>query len=147
MATIPVSIRVATAADANELARLNRLFNGVADSPAQLAARLADPRCVETPILAEVAGRPVGLAALRVVPGVFYAEPHAELTELFVEAPYRRLGVGRALVAYVERLALASGAKELWVQTGPANSAAQAFYQALGYAPDDLAFRKPMGSA
>jgi GNAT superfamily N-acetyltransferase len=137
-----VNLRLATADDAGELARLNLLFNGVAEAAEQLAVRWADPRRVETPLLAEVDGRVVGLAALRVVPCVFYAASRAELTELFVEEPYRRRGVGCALMAYAECLALESGAEELFVLTGLGNHAAQAFYQAFGYRDDDLALSK-----
>ena len=99
---------------------------------------------METPLLAEVQGRAIGFAAVRVVPGLFYAAQRAELTELFVEEAYRRQGAGGALVAYAERLARESGAEELWVLTSPANPLARTLYQARGYAADDLAFRKTM---
>ena len=141
---MPITVRAATAEDAAELARMNLIFNGVTDSPAQLRERLADPRRVETPLLAEVEGRAIGFAAVRVAPGLFYAAPRAELTELFVEEAYRRQGVGGALVACAERVARESGAEELWALTSPANKLARALYQARGYVVDDLAFRKTM---
>jgi GNAT superfamily N-acetyltransferase len=137
----PIATRVATIADAAELARLNALFNESEDTPEQLAARLADPRRVETPIVAELDGRVVGFAALRLVPCVFYDAPHAEVTELFVEAAHRRRGVGRALLAHAERLAHAGGAHELLILTSFDNHAAQALYHARGYKDDELALR------
>ena len=133
---------IATAQDAVDLARLNAAFNNVHDSPEAIAARLADPRRVETPILAEVDGQVVGFAALRLVPCVLYAQPHAELTELFVEAPYRRQGVGRALVAHAEQLAREDGADELVLLTDLDNADAQAFYRAQGYADTNLGMNK-----
>lgn len=136
--------RAAGPRDASELARLNAAFNGVHDPPEAIAARLADPQRVETPILAEVNGRAVGFAALRLVPCVFYAQPHAELTELFVEAPYRRQGVGRALVAHAERLARQGGARELVLLTGLDNANAQAFYCVQGYTGIDLGMSKEL---
>jgi ribosomal protein S18 acetylase RimI-like enzyme len=135
-------VRPATAADAQELARLNIAFNGGDQTAEQLARRLADPQRVETPLVAFVDERAVGFAALRLVPCVFYPEPHAELTELYVEAAYRRRGVARALVALAERLAIAGGARELLVLTDFDNHAAQALYRSLGFAEDDLALRK-----
>jgi len=137
-----VIVRPATVDDAYELARLNAAFNGSREAPEHVARRLADPRCVETPLVAEIDQRVVGFASLRLVPCVFYAEPRAELTELFVEVAHRRRGIGRALVAYAERLAVEGGAKELFVLTGFENQAAQALYRAMGYRDYDLAMCK-----
>ena len=88
----------------------------------------------------------MGIANLRRLSPVFYPEPYAELTELFVEEAYRRLGVGRALVAYAEQLARQSGAGELFILTGADNLPAQAFYRALGYQADEVAFCKSLQS-
>lgn len=87
-----IRVYPATPADAAELVRLNALFNGQQEPPEQLAARLRDPQRVETPLLALVEGRVAGFAAVRVVPCVFYPEPYAELTELYVEAEFRHWG-------------------------------------------------------
>jgi GNAT superfamily N-acetyltransferase len=142
--TTTTRARVATIDDASDLARLNALFNGVNDTAEELAARLADSHCVETPIVAEAGGRIVGFAALRLAPCVFYAASHAELTELFVEEAYRRRGIGRVLIAHAERLARMSGAAELILLTGPANHEAQAFYRSLGYRDHELSMAKTL---
>jgi ribosomal protein S18 acetylase RimI-like enzyme len=126
-------IRLATPADAGELARMNAAFNGVLDSAAQIAARLAACADIETAILAELDGQVGGFACVRVVPCVLYAEPYAELTELYVEPALRRRGLGRALIAYAEQLARERGAAELLIMTGTSNLAAQALYRAVGY--------------
>jgi len=138
-------VRPATVDDAYELARLNTAFNGGREAPEHLARRLADPRRVETSLVAEIDQRVVGFASLRLVPCVFYAEPRAELTELFVEVAHRRRGIGHALVAYAERLAMEGEAKELFVLTGFENQAAQALYRAMGYRDYDLAMCKEFG--
>lgn len=140
-----IRVRPAGVDDAAELARLNTEFNGVDDQPQAIAARLADPRRVETPLLAEIDGQVVGFAALRVTPCVFYAQPHAELTELFVRPAYRRRGVGRALLACAEEMARQSGAGELMLLTGLDNTEAQAFYRAQGFTDDDLGMLKQWG--
>jgi ribosomal protein S18 acetylase RimI-like enzyme len=75
-------------------------------------------------------------------PCVFYPEPYAELTELYVEPEYRRKGVGRALVSYAQVLTQEAGAQGLVVLTSLSNHAAQAFYRSVGYQGDDLAFTK-----
>jgi GNAT superfamily N-acetyltransferase len=139
-------IRIGSQADAPALARLNIAFNGGDETPERIATRLADPRCVETPLLAEIDGRAVGFAALRIVPCVFYPEPYVELTELYLEPEYRRVGIGRALVSYAETLERGAGARGLVVLTSLRNQAAQAFYHALGYRDDDLALWKDLPS-
>ena len=126
-------IRAASPADAGDLARMNAAFNGVFDSAAQVAARLVAGADIETAIVAELDGQVGGFACVRVVPCVLYAEPCAELTELYVEPAFRRRGLGRALIAYAEQLALARGASDLVIMTGVGNAAAQALYRTAGY--------------
>ena len=126
-------IRRATPADAADLVRMNAAFNGVSDGAAQIAVRLAACAEIEMPILAELDGQIGGFACVRVVPCVLYAEPYAELTELYVEPEFRRRGLGRALIAFAEQLAQARGAAGLIIMTGVGNAAAQALYRAVGY--------------
>lgn len=127
-----------------QLVRLNALFNGNSNSTEELAARLADPLRVETVILAEVDDRIIGFAALRVVPCIFYAEPYAELTELYVEESYRRRGAGRALVSHTENLARQAGARQMLILTNFYNSKAQALYCSMGYVHYDIALTKDL---
>jgi GNAT superfamily N-acetyltransferase len=136
--------RLATAADAPELARLNALFNGSRLSAAHYAARLADPACVDMPIVAAAGDSLLGLANLRLLKPAFYEEPYAELTELFVEASGRRRGIGRALIALAERLARQAGAGEIIVLTGFYNHAALELYRALGYQHHDIALSRDL---
>ena len=141
-----ITVRAASPADAPDIARLNLLFNGV-DTPAdEYAARLADPRCVDIPLLAEVEGRVIGLANLRLAPSVFYKEPYAELSELFVEEAYRRQGVGQSLVQYAEHLAASAGAEEMIILTDFYNHSAQMLYFHLGYQVHDLCLSKTLTS-
>jgi len=139
-----ITVRVATTADLDGLARLNALFNGVDTTAEQIAERLADPRCVEIPIVAEVDHRIVGFAGVRVVPQIFYAGAHAELTELFVEEGYRRRGIARALIEFAERLAESQGADKVVIHTGEDNHAAQTFYSTMGYAPWEIVMGKTL---
>lgn len=139
---VHLTVRVATQADLDALARLNAQFNDVDTTAAQIAERLTDPQCVEIPIVAEVDHHIAGFAGLRVVPQIFYAGAHAELTELFVEENYRRRGVGRALIEFAERLAESKGAAAVVIHTGEDNYAAQTFYSTMGYEPWDIVVGK-----
>jgi GNAT superfamily N-acetyltransferase len=140
-----LAIRTAQPDDAPEIARLNKLFNGVDEPAANYSRRLGDSHRVDMPILAEIDGRVIGLANLRLLPTVFYSEMYAELTELFVEEDFRRRGAGRALVSYAERLALDGGAHEMIILTDFYNDTAQALYRSLGYAHRDIALSKNLG--
>src|ERR687883_1754431 len=105
MATI--TVRPSTPDDATELARMLNLFDQMGATPEQVAARMRACQHVLTTFLGELDGQPVGFACLRLVPHVQGDEPYAELTDIYVEAPYRRRGVARALLAQVEAAARA----------------------------------------
>ncbi len=144
---LEIHIHSAESVDAAGLAQLvclNSLFNGESNSAEQIAARLADPRRVETAILAEIDGRIIGFATLRVVPCIFFAEPYAEVTELYVEEGYRRHGVGRALVTHAEKLAREAGARKMLILTDFYNDTAQSLYRSMGYVHYDIALQKDL---
>lgn len=138
MATERIQTRIATIDDAPELARMNAIFNESQDTAEQLAARMIDPKRVETAIIAEIEGRTVGFAAVHVVASLFYPTPRAEVTELFVEEAYRRQGIGRALMAHAEQVAREGGAIDLIVLTDFDNHEAQGLYRAAGFKNDGI---------
>ncbi|MEZ4670445.1 MAG: GNAT family N-acetyltransferase [Anaerolineae bacterium] len=134
--------RLATIADAAELARLNFLFNRFDDIPEVIATRMSDPRRMETPIVAEIDGCVVGFCAVHIVPSIFYPTPRAEVTEMYVEESFRRRGVGRALMAHAEQFALENGAADLLVLTDFYNHEAQGLYRAMGFKNNDIVMIK-----
>jgi GNAT superfamily N-acetyltransferase len=138
----PIRTRIATLDDAPELARLNLLFNQIDDAAEVIAARMADSRRVETPIIAELERRVVGFASVHVSHSIFYPSPRAEVTELFVEEAYRRRGVGRALMAHAEHIAREQDAADLIVLTDFYNHESQGLYRALGFENNDIVMIK-----
>jgi len=141
--------RIATLDDATALAGLITAFNipypGKPVTAAQATARLSACQGFETTVLAEIDGQVVGFACLRLVPYMSGDEPYAELTDLFVDAGFRRRGVARALMAHIEQLARAGGATDMILMTGHDDDGAQAFYRALGYQDYSLALRRHIG--
>lgn len=137
-----LTIHQATSQDAPALAMLNAAFNGVHDPAEVIAERMAKAGDLETAFIARVDGAVAGFACARIAPCILYAQPGAELTELFVLPEYRRRGVARALVMAAEQLARSRGAEGLVALTNPSNKKAQAFYRALGYQKDDVSFEK-----
>lgn len=141
-----VSIFPAAIEDAPAIARLNLLFNEATDPAEAIAARMSDPNCVETVILAKVADKAVGFALVRVVPSVLYSTPHAELTELYVMEKFRQRGIASDLVTFAEQIAVQKGARSILVQTGDDNLSALALYKKLGYEEYDLVLKKRIAS-
>jgi GNAT superfamily N-acetyltransferase len=139
---VPLTIRQATPNDATELARLLDLFDSMGATPEQVAARMLACQHVLTTFIGELDGRQVGFACLRLVPHLQGDEPYAELTDIYVDAPFRRQGVARALIVQVEAAARAGGAAGLVIITGFDNAGAQAAYRASGYANWALAMEK-----
>jgi len=140
-------VRQATPDDATELARLLDLFDTMGATPEQVAARMLTCQNVLTTFIGELDGRPVGLACLRLIPHLQGDEPYAELTDIYVDAPFRRQGVGGALIAHVEAAARAAGAGTLVIITGFDNADAQSAYRASGYGDWALAMEKRFSKA
>src|SRR5919107_1135713 len=137
-----ITVREATAEDATELTRMLDLFDHIGATPEQVAGRMLACQNVLTTYLGELDGRPVGFACLRLVPHLQGDEPYAELTDIYVDAPFRRHGVARALIARVEAAAEAAGASDVVIITGFDNEDAQAAYRAVSYVDWALAMRK-----
>ena len=97
-----ITVREATPEDAADLAHMLDLFDTMGATPDQVAARMLTCQNVLTTFIGELDGQPVGFACLRLIPHLQGDEPYAELTDIYVDAPFRRQGVARALIARVE---------------------------------------------
>jgi ribosomal protein S18 acetylase RimI-like enzyme len=124
------------------MARLLDLFDHMGATPEQVAARMLTCQHVLTTFIGVLDGQLVGFACLRLIPHLQGDEPYAELTDIYVDTPFRRQGVARALIAHVEAAARAEGAGGLVIITGFNNDDAQATYRASGYADWALAMEK-----
>jgi len=142
-----ITVREATPEDAAGLARMLDLFDTMGATPDQVAARMLTCQNVLTTFIGELDGQPVGFACLRLIPHLQGNEPYAELTDIYVDAPFRRQGVARALIAHVEAAARAAGAGGLVIITDFDNAGAQAAYRASGYANWALAMEKRFSNA
>ena len=59
------------------------------------------------------------------------------MTDLYLDPPYRGLGIGKKTLEFLERFCRAKGIKALELQVGRTNQAAQAFYRRLGFHAHD----------
>ena len=153
-------VRAAGPADAELVAVLMSEFNAIlgADSlpealafapehvnvsASQMARRLEAMSGIETAYVAWLDSEPAGLACLRLCPNIGQDAPYAELTQLYVRERFQRRGVGAALVAEVERIAMAAGATAMHIITARNNNdGPQAFYSVLGYHAPCVEFEK-----
>jgi GNAT superfamily N-acetyltransferase len=107
-------------------AELAALYN-VADGTAGFA-----PADVEVPraafIIARIDGYPVGCGALRPLD-----QTTVEVKRMYTRPEYRRKGVGQAILAEMDRLAVEYGYTTMKLQTGPKQPEAAALYERVGY--------------
>src|SRR5262249_60592059 len=94
-----ITVREATPEDAADLARMLDLFDTMGATPDQVAARMLTCQNVLTTFIGELDGQPVGFACLRLIPHLQGDEPYAELTDIYVDAPFRRQGLARPPLA------------------------------------------------
>lgn len=127
---------------AAEDVRSSDAFELLAELTAELAAlyETSDgsagftPDQVEVPraafIIARIDGEPVGCGALRPLD-----ETTVEVKRMYTRPAFRRKGVGVAILAEMDRLALALGYTTIKLQTGPKQPEAAALYERVGYYP------------
>jgi reactive intermediate/imine deaminase len=108
---------------------LERRFDGGFDRRLTISAH---PRELSPPsgllILARLRGRPVGCGALK-----FHKEQLAELKRMWIAESARGLGVGRRMLAELERHARNAGVKVLRLDTNRALNEAIRLYRRSGY--------------
>lgn len=141
---LPEGIREARPADVPDVLRLIR----------ELAAYEKEPDAVETTeddlqrwlfgedavasvLLAEVGGRPVGMALWYRSFSTWTGQPGVYLEDLFVEPEHRGSGLGKALLVSLARVAVDRGYRRVeWVVLNW-NEPSIAFYESLGARPLD----------
>lgn len=139
-------IRLADPDDAQELARLNRLFNGPPGAPIDMVRQSLRENTREIVIAAEkeshsmAASGLAGFICLQLKRSFCYEQPTAEVTEVFVEEASRRRGLAKAMLQFGESYARVNfQADSISLLTGKDNLPAQTLYKSLGYLPEDEA--------
>ncbi len=129
--------RIASAADAEELARLLHEFNAEFDTPtpgvAPLAARLRALLCTDH-TFAILAGAPAvafGLVTLR--SNVWHDGLVALLDELYVAPAFRNQQIGSAIIATLLQESVTRGIELIEINVDESDVDAQRFYQRHGF--------------
>jgi ribosomal-protein-alanine N-acetyltransferase len=131
MRTGEVELRLASVGEAPALAAMSRdlveLGLGWSWVPSRIARHVRDPDSVV--LLAGDGARVAAFAIMR------FAAEDAHLDLLAVKPAYRRAGVGRRLIAWLEQSALVAGISVIYLEVRAGNEGARAFYEELGYRP------------
>lgn len=129
MTSSELSIRLARMREADEIGAMSRALieHGLRWSwrPERVAANIRD-RNVHV-LVARLDDRIAGFAIMR------YGDDEARL-ELFAVAPrYRRMGVGRRLLEWLDKCVVVAGISRIFLEVRAGNDGAQAFYARMGY--------------
>ena len=126
-----IDYRPAFLADAPRLAAMSRdlveLGLGWSWVPSRIASHVRAPESVV--LVAREKARIAGFAIMR------FAVEDAHLDLLAVRPAYRRTGIGRGLIAWLEKSALVAGISVVYLEVRAGNDAARSFYEKLGYRP------------
>lgn len=76
----------------------------------------------------------VGMATCFINFSTFSVQPYTNIHDLIVLPDFRNLGIGRALLAQVEEIALSKNHCKLTLEVRDDNSTAQALYRSIGFA-------------
>ncbi len=124
-----LSLRLARPAEARTIAILSRdlIEYGLQWrwTPERVAASIRAPNV--NVLVAWVHNRIVGFAIMR------YGNDDAHLDLLAVTLPYRRAGIGRRLLEWLEQCAVEAGIFNVTLEVRAGNEAAQLFYKRIGY--------------
>ena len=134
MTDVPgISLRPAASADA---VRIAELFTeeGYPVTTSAIEARLGRFASPESRVIvADAEGVVIGFAALHVLPRFEHDDVAVRVLALVVDSGARERGVGRGLLAEVERIAEAAGAAFVEVTAGHHRPEARHLYESVGY--------------
>ena len=135
----PATIRPASIAEAEEVARLFNAINSLDGTPplvtmtaAHVVQHLLGPGPWSVLRVAEAEGTLAGFVTASPVYDSERAAGGYIIVDLYVRPDFRRRGIGRALVAAMAAHARRAGAVCLWWGVDEGDDTATAFYNALG---------------
>ena len=131
MTSSELSLRLARLSDAGTIANLSRdlIEYGLRWrwTPMRVAASISAPNV--NVLVARIHGNIAGFAIMR------YGDDDAHLDLLAVAPPYRRLGIGRQLLEWLEKCAIVAGIFSVTLEVRAGNDGTQLFYKRIGYRP------------
>ena len=143
--TMAVTIREMTPADIPPVCDLMEQLTGKPITPEGMQSRL--DFVAFSPFdwlyVAELGDRVVGVMGFRLREKLEAVGRHGEISVIVTDQRVRKQGVGGALMAYAEELALQHGCDSTWLVSGKARTGdAHPFYRGLGYEATGYRFIK-----
>lgn len=114
------------------LAEYEKLSHQVTGTVENLHEDLFGSRVYAEAIITEIESKIVGFALFLPNYSTFLTKPGIYLEDLFVLPEYRRQGIGKAMLAYLGKLAMERDAGRLEWSVLDWNESAIAFYQSMG---------------
>ena len=134
-----LTIRAATTDDVpeilafiRELAEYENLTHEVSATEELLRSTLFGPRPYAETLIGCVNGTPAGFAVFLFNYSTFLALPGIYLEDLYVRPPFRKLGLGKALITEVARIAVEHGCGRYEWSVLDWNAPSIRFYESLG---------------
>ena len=124
-----IDLKLAFESDASEISIMSRDLVEAGLGWTWTRSRVARSiRCRDTVVLVARAGERTAGAAV-----MYYGQEEASLNLLAVRPRYRRGGLGRRLVEWLEKSAVVAGVSVVYLEVRASNGGAQTFYKRLGY--------------
>lgn len=126
-----INIRPAEKDDAESLVKLNDEFNGVGITVTHVTESIKNSN--ELIAIAEYDDSIVGFACAQSYASFCYNYLQGEITEMYVMEAFRRKGIAKNLIAFLEERLKLQDVKTVKILTGISNEPAKRLYQASGY--------------
>ena len=131
-------IRRACASDAKAICALYRTLNTLS-TPSVLPERIAALAGSEHThlLVCDDSGEIIATALICLCQDVMFDnQPFALIENVVVSADYKREGIGKSMMDYIEAFCLERDCSKIMLQTSSENRAARDFYTAMDYDPD-----------
>ncbi|MDE6149989.1 MAG: GNAT family N-acetyltransferase [Ruminococcus sp.] len=138
-----IEIRKALISDVDVLYKLNEDFNGKGTTQLELLKNSIINNEQEIVFIATADNKAVGFCCVQIFKSMCYSKYYLEITELYIDEKYRRLGIATKMFEYIEEYFKDKNIAGYQLFTGKTNYNAQAFYEKQGYIKsDEIMYRK-----
>ena len=128
-----IHYRLAQISDAQELKKLNELFNPSKCMALEEIVEFLQRNGREIVCVAVDGNSLVGFCCGYILKFMCYTFSYGEITEFFVMKEYRQQGIGKQLLMTAEIEFNKHGVKDFYVLTGQQNITAQSLYMSCGF--------------
>ena len=126
-----MTIRTVELKDIDGLFQLNKLFEN--ETSKDIMEKYIETNDHEIICIAYMDNIAVGYCTGLIVKSVCYNNSRLDIESLFVKEEYRKKGIGKALINFMEKEARAKNILHFHINTNRKNITARSFYEKLGY--------------